>query len=481
MIDRREGDPGRIWSRYATIVLLAAGAASTSLGIAASLSGLWAVANILLYAVGLLCLAFAGRQAVVPLVAGTLVVYGSWGVIVAAQRMSSPFTFGLLSKNSLEYVTWATLAVAIGLLASLILSARPSEPRKIAVAGRSRRIEDGGQLNFDAGGHIDWRWVLLPEAIGMSSLLLYVHLAGGSLLSHTILSGTPSLETTAALQAPFLLAAVDVLIPASLLALSSGQKTVRNSIYIINALVFISLGFKYRIVVLLIATLIALPAARPAIRISGGRLIAALCIGIVAFFGMQALRDYHQAAVTGSSVTLGARNLVSTYHASIDLASAYSAIHAAHFPLLYGKSYEQLPLLLIPQVLLPDKPAPAMLAVVQAVTTPGAGAAVPLWAEADQNFGVVGLLLFGGLMGYVVRRIERLCSTPDLWQRLVGAAATGLLLSALSRSVMLFAVQQVIFMILPLLLMRRLVRASTDPATSVAQSSESSLPEPVVG
>ena len=108
----------------------------------------------------------------------------------------------------------------------------------------------------------------------------------------------------------------------------------------------------------------------------------------------------------------------------------------------------------MPKVITGDKPLPAMVLIIQAVTIPGTGAAVPLWAEADANFGLIGLLGFGAILGWVVSRSD----TADRrrMETATMAAATGAVLaSVLSRSLMFFALYEFAAIVYPIWMLSR--------------------------
>ena len=72
-----------------------------------------------------------------------------------------------------------------------------------------------------------------------------------------------------------------------------------------------------------------------------------------------------------------------------------------------------------------------------------------MWAEADANFGLIGLLAFGAILGWVVSRSD----TADRrrMETAAMAAATGAVLaSVLSRSLMFFALYEFAAIVLPI-------------------------------
>jgi len=262
----------------------------------------------------------------------------------------------------------------------------------------------------------------------------------------------------------FLSAGIDVSIGASIAASGLlGLKTYRLRVVALiglNLFLYATLGFKYRIVVTLIGVFGVWAATRhpkggPAPRSQQVKVVmAGVAVTIVAFFVVQVYRGNHQASqvVTASSFDIGSLEGIAT--SSIDIATPYAAIHEQHYGLLLGESYLQLPRLLVPQFITGNKPLPAFLLIVRAVTLPGTGAAVPLWAEADANFGLIGLLGFGAMLGWVVSRSD----TADRrrMETATMAVATGAVLSSvLSRSLMFFALYEFAAIVYPIWMLSR--------------------------
>jgi hypothetical protein len=170
----------------------------------------------------------------------------------------------------------------------------------------------------------------------------------------------------------------------------------------------------------------------------------------VAFFVVQVYRGNQESshfAVTASSFDIGNLERIATN--SIDIATPYAMIHQQQPRLLLGESYLQLPKLFLPKVITGGKALPAMVPLIQGVTLPGTGAAVPLWAEADVNFGLIGLLGFGAILGWVVSRSD----TADrrCMETVTMAAATGAVVaSVLSRSIMFFALYEFAAIVFPI-------------------------------
>jgi hypothetical protein len=227
-----------------------------------------------------------------------------------------------------------------------------------------------------------------------------------------------------------------------------------------NLAFYTTIGFKYRIVVTMIGVFGLWAATRshkgrPAPRSQRVKvLLGGITVTTLAFFVLQVNRANHESSrvVTASSFDLNSLKDIATN--PIDIATPYAAIHQQHFGLLLGESYPQLPMLFVPKVITGGKALPAMLPLIQAATVPGTGAAVPLWAEADANFGLIGLLAFGAILGWVVSRSD----TADRrrMETATMAAATGAVLaSVLSRSLMFFALYEFAAIVYPIWMLSR--------------------------
>ena len=93
---------------------------------------------------------------------------------------------------------------------------------------------------------------------------------------------------------------------------------------------------------------------------------------------------------------------------------------------------------------------------------------LPLWAEADANFGLIGLLGFGAILGWVVARSD----TADRrrMETATMAAATGAVLaSVLSRSTMFYALYAFGATVLPIWMLSRWRPKRGTPGSSEAE------------
>ena len=444
---------------------------SSLVGIENGFGPLWLVINAglqLLIAAWLLIRpggATAGALSAGVLSAFVLVVYGSWAPALAAGEPFSPVVLGPVAKSALEYTTAAALAVAVGVVLTSSIYAVVRSP--------------GFRVNHRPAVPPSqwWRGVLLMEAIGLCCFVTFKVSSHQPVVSLAIFRPLPvGIAQTTSDTYQFLGAGIDVSIGAAIAASGLlGLKAYRLrvlALIVLNLFLYTTIGFKYRIVVTLIGVFGVWAATRP----HEGRLaprsqrrkvvLAGVVVAAVAFFVVQVFRGNHESSqvVTASSFDIGRLEGIAT--SSIDIVTPYAAIHQQQPGLLLGESYLQLPRLFVPEVIMGHKPLPAMLLIIQAATIPRTGAAVPLWAEADANFGLIGLLGFGAILGWVVSRSD----TADRRRKETAtvAAATGAVLaSVLSRSLMFFALYEFAAIVYPIWMLSR-----SRPVRGTAGSSE---------
>jgi hypothetical protein len=433
---------------------------SSLVGIENGFGSLWLASNAslhLLIAAWLLIRpggATAGPLSAGVLTAFALVVYGSWAPVLAAGEPFSPLVPGPVEKSALEYTTAAALAVVGGVVLVSIVYALVRGPGSRA---DHRPAVPPGRW---------WRGVLLMEAIGLCCFVAFKVTSHQPVVSFDLFRPLPAdiAQSATSTNYEFLGAGIDVSIGAAIAASGLlGLKAYRLrvlALIVLNLFLYTTIGFKYRIVV----TLIGVFAVRAATRPRKGRLaprskrmkvvLAGVTVTTMAFFVLQVYRGNHESShvVTASSFDIGRLEGIAT--SSIDIATPYAAIHQQQPGLLLGESYLQLPRLFVPQVIMGNKSLPAMSLIIQAVTVPGTGAAVPLWAEADVNFGLIGLLGFGAILGSFVSRSD----TADRrrMETAAMAAATGAVFaSVLSRSLMFFALYEFAAIVLPIWMLSR--------------------------
>jgi len=398
--------------------------------------------------------ATAGTLSAGVLTAFVLVVYGSWAPVLAAGEPFSSLVPGPVEKSALEYTTAAALVVTGGVVLVSSIYAM--------VQGLGSRASHRPAVPQSRW----WRGVLVMEAIGLCCFAAYKISSHQPLISFDLFrplpTGIAQSATTGNLQ--FFGAGIDVSIGAAIAA--SGLLDLKAyrlrvlALIVLNLFLYTTIGFKYRIVVTLIGVFAVWAATRPhegrpAVRSQRMKVVlAGVAVTTVAFFVVQVYRGNHESSrvVTASSFDTGRLEGIAT--SSIDIATPYAAIHQQHFGLLLGESYLQLPELFVPRFIVEHKPLPAMVSMIQAVIVPGSGAAVPLWAEADANFGLIGLLGFGAILGWVVTRSDT-ADRRRMETATMTAATAAVLASVLSRSLMFFALYEFAAIVYPIWMLSR--------------------------
>lgn len=437
---------------------------SSLVGVEDGFDLLWILSNAILHSILLgWILVRPGGRAAGPISSGVLVgfvllVYGSWGPALAAANVTSqvaPLVPGSVSVAALQYTTWAACAVSASLGAVAICFG--------SVHGFQARVDRRPAVSSPQW----WHGALVVEAMGLLCLVLYKISSHEPVLNFSLFSTSPAPSqglNSAGGPYGFLSAGIDLSIGAGIAAagLLSERRYRRPVIALLigNLVIYSTLGFKYRLVVLLLGVFGVLMSrsdgrtrnrrgsVRPAIA-----LLALVWICGV-FFVVQVFRGQHE---SGSQVTAGSfsfTHITSIATSSINIATPYAAIHQEQSRLLLGRSYVELPSLFIPRVVVGRKAEPTMASVIQAVTVTGAGAATPLWAEADVNFGVPGLLGFGAVLGWVVSRSDT-ADRRRLETVTLVSAIGAVLASVLSRSLMFFALYEFAAIVLPIWVLGR--------------------------
>jgi hypothetical protein len=495
-------------TRYDTEVVLnalVAGGVAISLAatwwIASSspLPGVWYVANGLLH---LTCLAWLFlsaryRAAGTPLLLSAtflvvlpLLCYGSLAVALMAPKTSSLIVLRMPGADDFTYVTWAALLVAgAGVLGTVALfvgrGARTSHATTDSVddevpTADAVRISPRLADTF-------WRFGWLLFAGSVACYVVFSVVQGRSPLDYGLFFGEVGSQTNDELEVlpQFLLAGIDLGIPAVLYLVLGIRHRLGRLLLVggavgINLILFANLGFKYRLVVVFLALAIVAEGRR---LLSGrGRSVAAvvvLAVAVVAFFVVQVRRgdSENRRETTVESYTSAEYGEIVV--SSVDIVTPYAAYHAANAPPLNGRSYYEVPLLMVPKIVWPGKPTPATVGALERVVTPDTGAVFPLWAEADANFGFIGLVLFGLALGRLVSWTDALSSSRVEWL-VTRALITAVLPSVLSRPMFFWVVQQVLFVVGPPLLFAwwrsRTTRSEDGPARQRSRPGSSARP-----
>jgi len=355
--------------------------------------------------------ATAGALSAGVLSAFVLVIYGSWAPALAAGEPFSPVVPGLVEKSALEYTTAAALVVTCGVI--LVSS--------VYAMGRGQ----GSRVNHRSAVPPSrwWRGVLFMETFGLCCFVALKVTSHQPVFSFALFRPLPTdtAQTTTSGIYQFLSAGIDVSIGAAIAASGLlGLKAYRLrvlALIVLNLFLYTTIGFKYRIVVTLIGVFGVWAATHP-------------------HKGKRALRSQRiKVVLVGVAVTAVAFFVVQVYRANHEF-------------------------------ILGGKPLPAMLLRIRAVTIPGTGAAVPFWAEADANFGLIGLLGFGAILGWIVSRSDT-ADRRRIETATIAAATGAVLASVLSRSLMFFALYEFAAIVYPICMLSR-----SRPVRGTAGSSE---------
>jgi len=397
----------------------------------------------------------------------TLLAYGAWAPMFAA-RNGSPVVVGILDQNALAYPTIAATVVATGMVAvDLFRRLRPRHDRKVRKRARTASL---------------WRTAWILEALALACYLLYQFKSGRSPIGLGVLGKPTDSGFGVGSVDQFLLAAIDVSIAAAIVAVGVArgrrQRALTAAMVALNLFLYATIGFKYRLVALIGGVVVVWVSGKPSRGSTRHRRAAQLVAGAVVITGVfiveQVFRNNLSSGLQTTAQSFSLARVAGIPLRQLDISSPYSAVHQAHFSLLGGRSYLQLPSLFVPRVLFSAKPAPAMVLQVHKVTVPGAGAAVPLWAEADANFGLFGLVGFGLLLGYMTGMMDNLDSGRT-GGRLICAACLSILFAVLSRSLMFFAVLEIVAVVLPVVVALRL--ASIDEPDRSRGAAHARLPQ----
>lgn len=454
-----------------SIVVAVAALVSSMIGLANGLSTSWLAANLLIYLVAGVWLhcrrTQGGLLSAGALASAALILYGSWATAMAAgQRYITTLVPVPVTRSGLAYTTYAALLVQMALILGSSLKIR-------SASARTPRSSPDLQKW--------WRASLRLEGAGLACYVLYKLTSHEALLSFGIFRGSSSSGgvTSAPGLEQFLNSGIDISIGAAILASSLVHvERYRTKVIILlgtNLVLYFTLGFKFRVVELCLGVFGVWASSRPhrsrlPTQLQRYRVVTlAVFVSLASFFTLQVFRSNHDNGQSTHVASFSVQHLESLAVSTIDISTPYAALHDAHLPLLRGRSYTQLPALFVPRVLYHSKPLPAMAQEINEVTTPGVGAAVPLWAEADMNFGLIGLIVFGLLVGMVVAWTDSL-DRRDFGLAALASAIAAVLPSVLSRSLMFFALYELAAVALPIWWVCRRFELRTAPSRKTARA-----------
>lgn len=374
----------------------------------------------------------------------------------------------------------ALLAVLLAVCAMWLGYALPVGPTP-APPARARRQPPRAALRATR----QLGWLLVCGAL--CCMMLWALLARRSLLTFLLpglLPGSRSGDEGGGTDIPYLFLSIEWFIPALVLVMAGGGlPRVRSRVIavLLVTIVYVSIGFRYRIVVLWLATgmLTFLQARRrPRIRYL-------VLPGLIAFLAAGWLAQARLYFRTGGMVGSLGFNVRDTVLAGLSDTRIFETFGAVlrvipHFINYSGTlPFTYVFLLPIPRSLWFDKPLPVWLQnIASSVGTPespGAGLFVPHFGEFYVAFGwpgiVVGMLLFGMALKCFWRWFR--ADPEDPWRQAVFVLNNALLFQVVIRGYMAQIVQEWCFIVLPAVVLIAIARRHVPPSFTRAE------PQPV--
>ena len=314
-------------------------------------------------------------------------------------------------------------------------------------------------------GVVLYAWII--AGVALISFNAYVHLAGLSwvrLLTLGQLKTAPSAiqEFTTSGRSAFsnyLYSTLDWLTSALMLlyAFSHRGRKWLLAAFIAVFLVYTTIGFRFRVVILVLAPVIY---HYLSIRRRPGVLrMAAVAVGMMLLIG--AIGQSRSSFRAGTNVEASSFSVASsseTFANDLDLYQGYLAI-VDDFPrdhsYLWGSSFAYLLIQPIPRGLWPDKPEAPVGTIVDVILGPDAldaGIAFPNVGEFYANFGAAGLFACMWAFGFLARVLyEYLNQHEDNdWARIIYAVTIPFLVQVISRGYFVQIFQEAAFLLLPL-------------------------------
>jgi hypothetical protein len=317
--------------------------------------------------------------------------------------------------------------------------------------------------------HAGWA-VVAGGALGLfSSLLLGGSSVGTVLLPGVLSSGKQSLEASSATTPNYLYLMLEWFIPGYLLLLAGGALRRRWLGLVLAAsvlIVYVSVGFRYRIVIFLVGIATVRYArkavARPLLVLLIGGVAGLLFIGYVG-----AARNYYRSGGTAGSPVPGTSDVLDSSRGDTVIFETFAAVLEA---VPQRVSYAGLAPIRgvfvqpIPRQIWPDKPGPVYLNKInEAIGTPaafGSGPAVPNFGEYYLAFGWPGVVLGMLLFGAAARALWEFwrASKGDGFALVVFACSLPFLLQVVTRGYTAAIVQEWFFIVFPAVFVARRAR-----------------------
>lgn len=165
---------------------------------------------------------------------------------------------------------------------------------------------------------------------------------------------------------------------------------------------FLLFGFRYRVVIFLLAIGVVVVRGRRPVRITLAKLSSVVVAGLIVFPYVGLLRRGDPDARADS-----ADLIVRTFDISATNALVVDGVPSERLPFLFGESYVPVITQWVPSAFWPGKPRTPTIDYQDSLTAEGVGAALSLWGEVYINFGHVGVAIVFCLLGWVARSLDR--------------------------------------------------------------------------
>lgn len=224
-------------------------------------------------------------------------------------------------------------------------------------------------------------------------------------------------------------------------------------------LVYTTIGFRFRVVVLVLAPMIyhylSIKRRPGVLRMAGVAVGIMLLIGAIGMSrsSFRAGEDIAPAGVSISSSRETFSNDLNIYQGYLAIIDAFPRDHGY----LWGSSFAYLLLQPIPRGLWPDKPEAPVGTIVDVVLGPdavAAGIAYPNVGEFYANFGAAGLFACMWIFGFFARVLYEYLGQHESndWARIIYAVSIPFIIQVISRGYFVQIFQEGAFLLLPLIL-----------------------------
>lgn len=277
------------------------------------------------------------------------------------------------------------------------------------------------------------RFAILAGVVGLIMYAAWLALSGSAWSTGLKLLGeTASDAPGSGPSVGYLYLGLDLIMASAVFAIASASLKRRRAqvVLILGAslITFALFGFRYRLMILVIAAIALLRVAR----MYRVRLRHMLVVVVAASVGFTLIGIYRAPAASQATVTYRS-SAIGSFDLSAALAIAVDEVPARR-GYLSGRSYVPILTQWIPAALWEEKPRPATIGLLADLTAPGAGSALPFWGEVYVNFGWVGAGIAMFLFGAGCRHLDhRLVASRNWFSTSMLGIGLGFTIHVLSR------------------------------------------------